>query len=373
MSAVETHDRHRGIPAFTAWWIISLLAALGIAVALYLLLTREPETVVRDVPSSQSGAPSDEMLAEVAKLDAESGELSAELITVLKFVAAYECPPGTAPSDVARLEALKAKANAMLGRTGQGQVQPAAPQPAVAPQDPEFRPAPTGEALARPVSELSQLLENAVVFILPVNGGRVSATGTGFFISRDLIVTNRHVIESADPETVIVTSDALGDIVRARVIATSPPGRPGNPDFALLKTERPVAPSTLPLAGQVDKLMNVLVAGYPGMALGTDAGFLRLLRGDRSAAPDMHQNGGEIRSTQDLGATTSIIHTADVLGGYSGGPLIDLCGRAVGMNTFIQVDQKQTAKFNSALSAKNIGDFLNRNGISIPNDNRVCK
>lgn len=357
----------------TTWWIVTIVLALALLGALIALQLREADVQVRQVPSTVIPEPTAEMLAEVERLDAESAELTAELTALLRFVAAYECPPGTAPEDVQRLEDLKRKAEAMLA---------GAPAPVVL--DPAFRTDATsggeapsalsasGQISPRATAELSGLLERAVVFVLPLKDSRLIGSGTGFFIAPDLIVTNRHVIENSDPSTVAITNSVLGEVIKARIVARSIKGKAGDPDFALLRTERKVAPATLSLTPQHGKLTAVLAAGYPGMALGSDAGFLALISGDLSSAPDMHQNRGEIRSTQDLGHGTAILHTADVQTGYSGGPLIDHCGRVVGINTFIQVDSSQSAKFNSALAAPGIHGFLRQYNAPHDYDNAQC-
>jgi S1-C subfamily serine protease len=369
MSGTSTKRFGRSRRGTPAWWLATILLALGLLVALIVLQLREPETIVRLIPSTQSSEPTPDMLAQVEQLDIESADLNAEVISLLRFVANYECPPGTIPGDVERLENLKRKAEAMLAGTVGGRSIGRITSPS---EIPDPAPAATGETTTLPISELSTLLETAAVFILSFTNDSLAGSGTGFFIGPDLIVTNRHVIEGGDPSRVLITSAVLGDVVQARVVAQSPKGKAGAPDFALLRTDRKVAPGTLTLTGQHSKLMDVLAAGYPGMALGSDSGFLALARGDRTAAPDMHQNSGEIRSTQGHGKTTSILHTADVQTGYSGGPLIDLCGRVVGINTFIQVDSSQSAKFNSALAADGIHVFLKQTDTPHAYDNRSC-
>ena len=75
---------------------------------------------------------------------------------------------------------------------------------------------------------------------------------------------------------------------------------------------------------------------------------------------------------QPLGAITRLVHTADVLKGYSGGPLLDTCGRLVGVNTFIQVDQAQGGKLNNAVSTPDLVTFLQAYRVRLPVDARAC-
>jgi hypothetical protein len=115
-AGIEVRGGIRAIPVHRAWLVLSLLLAVAVGIALLLLLLREPEVVARDGPIPPVPPPTEEMLAEVARLNAESLAVSAELAAILRRVAAYDCPPGTAPADRARLEDLKRKATAALER-----------------------------------------------------------------------------------------------------------------------------------------------------------------------------------------------------------------------------------------------------------------
>jgi hypothetical protein len=66
------------------------------------------------------------------------------------------------------------------------------------------------------------------------------------------------------------------------------------------------------------------------------------------------------QAAQDLPV---IIHTANISPGNSGGPLIDSCGRVVGVNTFIRVDQESSSRLNYALQASALATFLGEQGV----------
>lgn len=119
MSDAAGSERRRGIraiPGHRVWLVLSLLLAGAVGIALVLLLLREPDMIARDGPIPPAPPPTEQMLAEVAELNAEALAVSAELKAILQQVAGYDCPPGTAPTDRVRIEELKRKASAALER-----------------------------------------------------------------------------------------------------------------------------------------------------------------------------------------------------------------------------------------------------------------
>lgn len=230
----------------------------------------------------------------------------------------------------------------------------------------------TGEAAALGGSALAQRLEQATAIVI-VAGPNDMGTGTGFFISPNLLVTNRHVVEQSAGKRLFLTSKALGSLRRATVLSATPGSVPGSPDFALLRLDEGTASGTLDMAGEVGKLASVVAAGYPGVVLQGDSSFQRLLKGDLSSAPDLNMTQGAVQSLQTgQGGTPLIVHTASIAKGNSGGPLVDGCGRVVGINTFINVDQSQSAKINYAIRSQVIASFLQSAGASARNDARPC-
>ncbi|MBX3604754.1 MAG: trypsin-like peptidase domain-containing protein [Piscinibacter sp.] len=229
-----------------------------------------------------------------------------------------------------------------------------------------------GEAAALGGSALAQRLEQATAIVI-VAGPNDMGTGTGFFIAPNLLVTNRHVVEHSQGKRLFLTSKALGSLRRATVLSATPSSVPGSPDFALLRMDEGSAAGTLDMALEVGKLANVVAAGYPGVVLQGDSSFQRLLKGDFSSAPDLNLTQGAVQSLQTgQGGMPLIVHTASIAKGNSGGPLVDGCGRVVGINTFINVDQSQSAKINYAIRSQVMASFLQSAGTSARNDPRPC-
>jgi len=150
------------------------------------------------------------------------------------------------------------------------------------------------------------------------NGGpkrRVNSLGSGFVIDpAGYVVTNNHVISEADEVDVILND---GTTLRAKII-----GRDTKIDLALLKVE-PKTPLKAVQFGDSDKLRLgewVIAIGNPFSLGGTvTAGIVSARNRD-------------IRS----GPYDNYIQTdASINRGNSGGPLFDLNGKVIGVNTAI--------------------------------------
>jgi S1-C subfamily serine protease len=250
---------------------------------------------------------------------------------------------------------------------------PAAAAPAQTPPPSQMPSAPPTSGNADPLDDraLAQRLEQATAMVVVAEGGRLS-TGTGFFITPNLFVTNRHVVEGATQQVALV-SEALKSLRRATVLRKTSGSEVGSPDFALLRLDEGTAPGTLDASNNVSKLSGVVAAGFPGVVVQNDSRFRRLLGGDLAAAPDLNLTQGTVQSLQSgTGGMPLIVHTASIAKGNSGGPLVDSCGRLVGVNTFINVDKSQSAKINYAIRAEVMQAFLRAAGASARIDDRTC-
>lgn len=222
---------------------------------------------------------------------------------------------------------------------------------------------------------LADLLTQAVVLIIaPDRGpGDGASTGSGFFVAPNLIATNRHVIEGADPNEILVTSKKLGRTTPARVVAQTPSSEIGGPDIALLRVEGATGIQPLAFSTTAAPLDQVIAAGFPGLLMQADEAFARLKRGDASAVPELILTDGRINAIQSAEGGMKIMpHSAAVSGGNSGGPLADACGRVLGINTFITSNREQVAHANYAQKSDGIVAFIRQNGADVADLTGPC-
>jgi len=221
--------------------------------------------------------------------------------------------------------------------------------------------------------QLLEILESGSGFILTVTG----SSGSGFFIAPGLMLTNNHVVKGIGADAkgaIFVTSRHLGQVYEARIVASAEGKEMGGADFALLKLMgQPQKYSVLKLSAKYNKLDEVLAAGYPGIVVANDRALKDLLKGNESAAPDLVVNQGHISALQQAEDNgTVVVHTADIASGNSGGPLIDACGRVIGINTFITANQESASRAGFALGSDKILAFLNAAGLSVQKSTESC-
>jgi S1-C subfamily serine protease len=203
-----------------------------------------------------------------------------------------------------------------------------------------------------------------------------ASKGTGFFVAPGFVATNRHVVEPAKDGKAYVISKSLGRVVEASILAITPENPEILRDYALLKLPEGEAAKAqvLRITGTLDRLDQVVAAGFPGFVIQHDAHFQALMKGDLTSVPDAVVSNGIVSTIQNQPeGAGAIIHTAILSHGNSGGPLLDLCGRVVGINTLIQLDKKSHRQSNISLTTADLVAFLRANNVPVTLSDGRCK
>ena len=178
--------------------------------------------------------------------------------------------------------------------------------------------------------------------------------GSGFAVAPNRIVTNAHVVQvaaDADKDLVavgVVPSEG-SQSYRARVLAVDPAR-----DLALLELEQGTVPPIALYAGPMEDGSPVAALGYPGnvdLATARSAeDYIRPLPPTRSV--------GIFSNVRPINGIVTLLHTANIARGHSGGPLLDQCGRVLGVNTLITRNQDGDAPFAFAVANRELTTFL---------------
>ncbi len=182
--------------------------------------------------------------------------------------------------------------------------------------------------------------------------------GSGVAVAPDKVLTNAHVVELVREEKNLVIGVVPSEGRKSyggRIIAFSP----GN-DLALIQLESGSLPVSTFYAGAVNDGQRVTAIGYPGTV-------------DRAQGLGLKQMVEPVSTVKTSGAVSSgrssqtfdtILHTAPLAAGNSGGPLVDDCGRVLGINSFGSVSDGNDAEFGFAVSYREIASFLRQAGVA---------
>jgi S1-C subfamily serine protease len=254
------------------------------------------------------------------------------------------------------------------GATGATPPASGAPAPGAAPAGSPTQAAPGGQ------SSLMERLDQATVLVLaPIPDGL--STGSGFFVTPTSILTNRHVVENAGDD-VYIASHVLGRILPAHVAARTDSAQIGNSDFALLQIAQAPSAAITPLSFGADAapLDGVIAAGFPSLVMQMDQTYRKVISGDASTIANLRLavTSGSVMALPQAGSAQVITHSAIISPGSSGGPLIDRCGRVVGVNTFISFDNQSAEHLNFALGAADAERFLSAHSIAYRVESSPC-
>ncbi|WP_340264869.1 S1C family serine protease [Sphingobium mellinum] len=182
--------------------------------------------------------------------------------------------------------------------------------------------------------------------------------GSGIAVAPDKVLTNAHVVELTRDEKNLVIGVIPSEGRKSyggRVIAYSP----GN-DLALIQLEEGRLPVSTFYGGAVTDGQHVTAIGYPGTVDRAQGLGLKDLVEPLSTV----KTSGNISSGRSSQSFDTILHTAPLAAGNSGGPLVDDCGRVLGVNSFGSVSDGNDAEFGFAISWREVASFLRQAGVS---------
>jgi len=296
--------------------------------------------------------------------------LGAALFALWRNEAASQAPSHASAAvndeEIASLRRKKAELEALLQkdpcalRQSLGLAPAAPPPPPAAADNTPATPPSTGATASK--AESVDKVENATVFIISIAGKGLS-TGTGFFVTPDMVMTNAHVVGNA-PSRVFVINRKLGKPVQAGVVSTKGGEGTGGADYALLRVSGPQAVHPLVLRDTPRRTEKVNAWGYPYAVSRSDPKYQALMRGQLDVAPELVFSDGVVSAIMDR-TPPVIVHTAPLSQGNSGGPLTDDHGMVVGINTLISLDDESYRQTSFALPASDFINFLRQNGVAV--------
>ena len=177
------------------------------------------------------------------------------------------------------------------------------------------------------ITEVVEKVEPSVVKVVGVIPGQQSffgvtddqqVSGSGFIITRDgYIITNNHVVESVNQINVVLSD---GTMIPAKIVSTDVFA-----DLAVLKTEGQM-PDVATLGDS-----DILKPGESVIAIGSPLGDFR-----NSVTVGVISATGRTLDTGSGYEMEKLIQTdAAINSGNSGGPLVNLAGEVVGINTLV--------------------------------------
>lgn len=192
--------------------------------------------------------------------------------------------------------------------------------------------------------------------------------GSGFAVAPDKVLTNAHVVELLRTEKNLVVGIIPSQGKRSyggKVIAYSP----GN-DLALIQLTEGTLPVATFFSGAVTDGQQVTAIGYPAAV-------------DRAQGLDLQEmveplspvkTSGTVSTGRASHGFDTILHTAPMAQGNSGGPLVDDCGRVLGVNSFgSEAENKADAEFGFAVSNREVASFLRQAGVRFQRTATPCR
>nr|WP_302053772.1 trypsin-like peptidase domain-containing protein [Sphingomonas tagetis] len=191
--------------------------------------------------------------------------------------------------------------------------------------------------------------------------------GSGLAVAPNRVLTNAHVVEAAEryPGNVVIgIVPSEGDkSYQGRLIAVD-----ADRDLALIEFSGIRLPALTFYNGPVSEGDSMIALGYPGnVDLATArsaADFITPLSPVRSQ--------GVFSGGRNLQGVSVLLHTAGIARGNSGGPLLDPCGRVLGVNSAVTRADDGDASFGFAIGNDEVAAFLREAKQPMPVNGVAC-
>ncbi len=175
--------------------------------------------------------------------------------------------------------------------------------------------------------------------------------GSGVAVTPTKIVTNAHVVERAveNGGFVGVVPSEGRKRYEGKVVAYAP-----DIDLAVIEISNGRIEPVVLYGGAIADGAAVAALGYPyGVDRAMASGIDELIRPQAPVKSLGHVGGRRTNARYD-----TVLHDANIGRGNSGGPLVDACGRVIGINSFLSVSEGIDSPFAFALSVKELANFL---------------
>jgi hypothetical protein len=169
----------------------------------------------------------------------------------------------------------------------------------------------------------------------------IATNGSGFFISKSIIVTNQHVSPYGSSCSAVIVTNETPYVLDTRILESIE-----GVDIAILELENEVniTPASL-FIGQLESGSEVITVGFPGNAMG-NISVESFLESEDSRDLEAYLKPqvfkGVVSSSYEVAGVNIIQTDAAINRGISGGPLFKSNGQVVGINTWIDKDATET-------------------------------
>jgi hypothetical protein len=177
--------------------------------------------------------------------------------------------------------------------------------------------------------------------------------GSGFAVAPNRVVTNAHVVDLASryPDNVVIgVVPSEGDKSYQGKVIKIDQAR----DLALIEFTGVRLPPLTLFGGRISDGDSLVALGYPG---NVDVATARSAADFIKPQSPVRSQGG-FAGLRQLSGVSVLLHTASIARGNSGGPLLDRCGRVLGVNSAITHNDDGDSTFAFAIAGSELAAFL---------------